>query len=248
MLPSAYPRRKDRSSLPTYLLPPLPSAFPEVDVPADIAAGTTPGAKHAAVRKLLHELGIAPGALPLDSFKFLTRLHYCAADTGAGAGAVLLLGGWAVGRLGCWAVMCVGQWDLRCRCSAEWGLLPRSAVCDRAAQLRPLLPLLWCCLQRLYRQRLPSTVGGLHAGTWGPAAEWGEHEMDYILFVRAAAPVPLEPNPEEVMVGCGRVVWDGGVGGCGMGRGRGNSGLGRVRQHSHYMIEVSRKISQVWVV
>jgi len=36
------------------------------------------------------------------------------------------------------------------------------------------------------------------AGTWGPAAEWGEHEMDYILFVRAD--VTLQPNDEEVMV------------------------------------------------
>lgn len=44
------------------------------------------------VRKLLHELGIPPQQLPLDSFKYLTRLHYCAADTGAGAwGAVLWL-------------------------------------------------------------------------------------------------------------------------------------------------------------
>ncbi len=32
--------------------------------------------------------------------------------------------------------------------------------------------------------------------TWGPQAEWGEHEMDYILFLRA--PVTLKPNAEEV--------------------------------------------------
>ena len=38
------------------------------------------GAKVAAVRKLHHELGIPPEQLPADSFKFLTRLHYCAAD------------------------------------------------------------------------------------------------------------------------------------------------------------------------
>ncbi|KAI3425236.1 hypothetical protein D9Q98_009004 [Chlorella vulgaris] len=87
----------------------------EVDQPADISAGTTPGAKRAAVRKLLHELGIPPAQLPLDQFKFLTRLHYCAADT----------------------------------------------------------------------------------GTWGPAAEWGEHEMDYIFFLKAD--VTLQPNPEEIM-------------------------------------------------
>jgi isopentenyl-diphosphate delta-isomerase len=87
----------------------------EVDNDADIAAGTAPGAKRAAVRKLLHELGISSQQLPLDSFKYLTRLHYCAADT----------------------------------------------------------------------------------GTWGPAAEWGEHEMDYILFIKAD--VTLAPNAEEVM-------------------------------------------------
>ena len=39
------------------------------------------------------------------------------------------------------------------------------------------------------------------AGTWGPQAEWGEHEMDYILFIRApAGGLTLQPNPEEVMV------------------------------------------------
>lgn len=32
--------------------------------------------------------------------------------------------------------------------------------------------------------------------TWGPNAEWGEHEVDYILFIRAK--VTLQPNPEEV--------------------------------------------------
>ena len=38
------------------------------------------GAKAAAVRKLHHELGISPAQLPADSFKYLTRLHYCAGD------------------------------------------------------------------------------------------------------------------------------------------------------------------------
>ena len=177
------------STIPTPLpsLPPFPSSVPsffcprpppaEVDVPADIAAGTTPGAKHAAVRKLQHELGIAPGALPLDSFKFLTRLHYCAADTGAALALLLgrLLGGKACGV----------------------------AVKQRAdAVVRPVL---------LVTPALPRTSRGcLPAGTWGPAAEWGEHEMDYILFVRAAAPVPLEPNPEEVMVRGGGAVQGGG--------------------------------------
>ncbi|EFN53784.1 hypothetical protein CHLNCDRAFT_53578 [Chlorella variabilis] len=87
----------------------------EIDFPADIAAGMTPGAQRAAVRKLQHELGIPAAQLPLEQFKYLTRLHYCPADT----------------------------------------------------------------------------------GTWGPQAEWGEHEMDYILFVRAD--VTVQPNAEEVM-------------------------------------------------
>ncbi|EFJ40900.1 hypothetical protein VOLCADRAFT_84296 [Volvox carteri f. nagariensis] len=34
--------------------------------------------------------------------------------------------------------------------------------------------------------------------TYGPAAEWGEHEIDYILFVRPTQPVTLAPNPDEV--------------------------------------------------
>ncbi|MEW5297916.1 MAG: hypothetical protein WDW38_003788 [Sanguina aurantia] len=32
--------------------------------------------------------------------------------------------------------------------------------------------------------------------TWGPDSPWGEHEIDYVLFVRAD--VTLTPNPEEV--------------------------------------------------
>jgi isopentenyl-diphosphate delta-isomerase len=52
----------------------------EIDSPEEVADGTTIGVKRAAVRKLQQELGIEPSQLPLDSFKFLTRLHYCAAD------------------------------------------------------------------------------------------------------------------------------------------------------------------------
>ena len=74
------------------------------------------GAKAAAVRKLQHELGIKKGSLAPEQFKFLTRLHYCAADT----------------------------------------------------------------------------------ITYGDQAEWGEHEMDYILVARAD--VDVHPNPEEVQV------------------------------------------------
>lgn len=53
----------------------------EVDTPADVAAGTVMGVKHAAVRKLQHELGIPPEQIDLKQMKFLTRLHYWAADT-----------------------------------------------------------------------------------------------------------------------------------------------------------------------
>ena len=56
----------------------------EVDGPETVKAGasTEPtGVKHAAVRKLQHELGIAPGALDPARFKYMGRVHYWAADT-----------------------------------------------------------------------------------------------------------------------------------------------------------------------
>lgn len=54
----------------------------EVDTPQDVTDGTVYGVKHAAVRKLNHELGIPPHQLlPIEKFKFLTRLHYWAVDT-----------------------------------------------------------------------------------------------------------------------------------------------------------------------
>jgi len=86
----------------------------EVDGPEAVAKGEVPGVKAAAIRKLQHELGIPPSQVPAEAFTYLTRLHYCAADT----------------------------------------------------------------------------------HTWGPNAQWGEHEVDYILFIRAN--VTLQPNPEEV--------------------------------------------------
>mmetsp|Transcript_8260 Transcript_8260/g.17842 ORF Transcript_8260/g.17842 Transcript_8260/m.17842 type:complete len:760 (-) Transcript_8260:164-2443(-) len=54
---------------------------PEVDRPKDVAEGTVMGAKNAAIRKLDHELGIPASELDINKFKFLTRLHYWAADT-----------------------------------------------------------------------------------------------------------------------------------------------------------------------
>lgn len=54
---------------------------PEVDTPEDVANGTVLGAKYAAIRKLEHELGIPPSEISIEKFKFLTRLHYWAADT-----------------------------------------------------------------------------------------------------------------------------------------------------------------------
>eukprot|EP01062_Namystynia_karyoxenos_P071236 TRINITY_DN66679_c0_g1_i1.p1 TRINITY_DN66679_c0_g1~~TRINITY_DN66679_c0_g1_i1.p1 ORF type:complete len:285 (+),score=89.07 TRINITY_DN66679_c0_g1_i1:86-856(+) len=88
----------------------------EVDQPEDTRRGA-PGAKRAAQRKLLHELGIDPQQVPHADFKFLTRLHYCAPD---------------------------------------------------------------------------STTAETESG----APVWGEHEVDYILLIRAQ--VDLKPNPEEV--------------------------------------------------
>eukprot|EP00567_Pseudictyota_dubia_P014003 CAMPEP_0197455966 /NCGR_PEP_ID=MMETSP1175-20131217/42147_1 /TAXON_ID=1003142 /ORGANISM="Triceratium dubium, Strain CCMP147" /LENGTH=285 /DNA_ID=CAMNT_0042989965 /DNA_START=188 /DNA_END=1045 /DNA_ORIENTATION=- len=40
-----------------------------------------PGVKHAAVRKLRHELGIQSSEVPHSCFRFITKFHYWAADT-----------------------------------------------------------------------------------------------------------------------------------------------------------------------
>jgi len=53
----------------------------EVDGPESVRDGSVMGAKAGAVRKLEHELGIPLGELKLEQFKFLTRVHYWAADT-----------------------------------------------------------------------------------------------------------------------------------------------------------------------
>lgn len=50
---------------------------------SDLGSTCTDGVcvvQRAAVRKLEHELGITPHQVPVTQFKFLTRLHYCAAD------------------------------------------------------------------------------------------------------------------------------------------------------------------------
>ncbi|KAK3244026.1 hypothetical protein CYMTET_46346 [Cymbomonas tetramitiformis] len=86
----------------------------EIDTPEDLANLTLFGVKRAAVRKLDQELGIKKDDIPIENFKYLTRLHYCAKDE----------------------------------------------------------------------------------VTYGPDAEWGEHEVDYILFIKAK--VSMTPNPEEV--------------------------------------------------
>ena len=52
----------------------------EVDVVPD-AYPHFPGIKHAAIRKLKHELGIEPQYIPHDKITFLSRFHYWAADT-----------------------------------------------------------------------------------------------------------------------------------------------------------------------
>ncbi len=86
----------------------------EVDNDSDIANGSVFGAKNAAIRKLEHELGIPASSLHVRDFKFLTRLHYWAADV----------------------------------------------------------------------------------VTHGKTSPWGEHEIDYILFIQKN--VTLSPNAEEV--------------------------------------------------
>jgi farnesyl-diphosphate farnesyltransferase len=86
----------------------------EVDEENAVLEGKVDGIKSAAIRKLKHELGIDSALITKDKFKYLTRLHYWAADV----------------------------------------------------------------------------------VTYGANSPWGEHEIDYILFVKAN--VPLNLNPEEV--------------------------------------------------
>ena len=59
------------------------------------------GVKNAARRKLEHELGIAPGDVPLDSFTWLTRVHYAGASQPADGSAPL----WGEHEID-WILMC----------------------------------------------------------------------------------------------------------------------------------------------
>jgi farnesyl-diphosphate farnesyltransferase len=52
----------------------------EVDNKESLLTGQVLGVKNAAIRKLEHELGIPKNELSINDFKFLTRLHYWAAD------------------------------------------------------------------------------------------------------------------------------------------------------------------------
>lgn len=55
----------------------------EVDLLQDVRSGRAVGAKRAAVRKLQQELGTDSEPVSIEEIKFLTRVHYCAADAGA---------------------------------------------------------------------------------------------------------------------------------------------------------------------
>ncbi|KAJ1408277.1 NUDIX hydrolase domain-like protein, partial [Ochromonadaceae sp. CCMP2298] len=52
----------------------------EVDDAESVSSGSVLGVRHAAIRKLQHELGIAEGRFSVGDFKYLTRLHYSAPD------------------------------------------------------------------------------------------------------------------------------------------------------------------------
>ena len=101
--------------------------------------------QRAAVRKLEHELGIMPQELPLTDFHFLTRLHYCAADTDT-----------------------YGP-------DAEWG--------EHEVRGEGVL-FSWDCLLAVTQPIRPVS------------SYFFVLQVDYILFIKAA--VSLKPNAEEV--------------------------------------------------
>lgn len=56
----------------------------EVDDEAAVSSGNVDGIKHAAIRKLKHELGIDTPEITINEMKYLTRIHYsadCGDDT-----------------------------------------------------------------------------------------------------------------------------------------------------------------------
>lgn len=60
---------------------PLHDMIPdEVDVVSNVFPDF-PGIKHAAVRKLCHELGMDENQIPIQDFQFISRFHYWASDT-----------------------------------------------------------------------------------------------------------------------------------------------------------------------
>ncbi|CDH57321.1 isopentenyl-diphosphate delta-isomerase [Lichtheimia corymbifera JMRC:FSU:9682] len=53
-----------------------------LNTPSELVEEAQLGARTAAQRKLEHELGIKPEQVPLDDFKYLTRIHYVAPSDG----------------------------------------------------------------------------------------------------------------------------------------------------------------------
>lgn len=61
---------------------PLNGQIPnEIDDSYSVSTGNVNGIKAAAVRKLQHELGIDGNQIHIDDIKYITRIHYCSADT-----------------------------------------------------------------------------------------------------------------------------------------------------------------------
>eukprot|EP00798_Chlamydomonas_sp_ICE-L_P012804 gene12804-16063_t len=156
----------------------------EVDLPEAVADGTVMGVKAAAVRKLEHELGIPPQQLPITGFHFLTRLHYCAADTHT----------W--GPNAAW-----GEHEMDYILFIQSPYLGKSHLCqantyawgpNAAWGEHEMDHILFIQSPYLGDSHLRQT----NTYAWGPNAAWGEHEMKYILFIQAK--VDLKANPEEV--------------------------------------------------
>ena len=83
-----------------------------------------------------------------------------------------------------------------CVAGAPWGGNRRQSV-GAMHEWIAALPVVLSSLENPSSRTVPP-IPPAAAGTWGLQAEWGEHELDYILFVKAD--VSVEPNAEEVMV------------------------------------------------